>query len=51
MPQGTPTGVTVSISGTTLEVNPNGYIGTVTVYITVSDGVMTTVKTTEITFT
>jgi uncharacterized repeat protein (TIGR03803 family) len=45
-----PTGVTVNVTGDTLTVTPNGYVGTVTVFITVSDGILTSVETTEITF-
>jgi hypothetical protein len=49
--QGTPTGVTVNLTGDTLTVNPNGYVGTVTVYFTVSDGILTTNEAVLVTFT
>jgi hypothetical protein len=45
------TDVNASISGSTLTVNdPGGYLGTVLVYVTISDGAMTATQTFQVTF-
>jgi hypothetical protein len=45
------TEVTASISGTTLTVtDTGGYAGTVVVYVTITDGAMTTTQSLQVTF-